>query len=68
VGGLGEERREGLMRVKANTSVREELRGDGRMPSSEEGLWRGTSASRQWWRERSPRLTSSSDIEGELEG
>jgi len=47
VGGLGEERREGLMRVKADTSVGEELRGDGRMSSSSEGLRRRTGASRR---------------------
>jgi len=61
VGGLGEERREGLEGVNTDTSVREVLRGEG-----SDG--RGTLASRQWRRERSPRLASNSNIEGEFEG
>jgi len=56
------------MGVETDTSVGEELRRDGGMPSSEEGLGRGMGASRRWQRERSPRLASSSNIEGELEG
>jgi len=61
VGGLGEERREGLRGVDADTSVGEELGGEG-------SVRRGTLVSRRWQRERSPRLASSSNIEGEPEG
>jgi len=59
MGGLGEERREGLRGVDANTSVGEELGGEG-------SVRRGTLTSRWWRRERSPRLASSSNIEGEF--
>ena len=61
MGGLGEERREGLRGVDADTSVGEVLRGEG-------SVGRGTLASRRWRRERSPRLASSSNIVGEFEG
>jgi len=61
MGGLGEEQREGLRGVDADTSVGEELGGEG-------SVGRGTLASRRWRRERSPRLASNSNIEGELEG
>jgi len=61
MGGLGEEQREGLRGVDADTSVGEELRGQG-------SVGRGMLASRWWQRERSPRLASNSNIEGELVG
>jgi len=61
VGGLEEERREGLKGVDTGASVGEELRGEGN-----DG--RGMGASRWWRRDRSPRLASSSNIEGELIG
>jgi len=61
MGGLGEERREGLRGVDTDTSVGEVLGGEG-------SVGRGTLASRRWRRERSPRLASSSNIEGEFEG
>jgi len=51
----------GLRGVDADTCVGEELGGEG-------SVRRGTLASRQWQRERSPRLASSSNIEGELKG
>jgi len=34
----------------------------------EGSIGRGMLVSRQWWRERSPRLASNSNIEGEFEG
>ena len=61
MGGLGEERWEGLRGVDADTSIGEELRGEG-------SVGRGTPTSRWWRRERSPRLASNSNIKGELEG
>ena len=61
MGGLGEEQREGLRGVDTDTSVGEELGGEG-------SVGRGMLASRWWWRERSPRLASNSNIEGEFEG
>ena len=61
MGGLGEEQREGLKGVDTGASVGEELRGEG-----SDG--RGMGASRWWQRDRSPRLASSSNIEGELIG
>ena len=59
MGGLGEEQREGLEGVDTDASVGEELRGEGN-----DG--RGMGASRWRRRDRSPRLASSSNIEGEL--
>ena len=60
MGGLGEERREGLEGVDTDTSIGEVFGGEG-----SDG--RGMLAPRRWRRERSPRLASNSNIEGEFE-
>jgi len=53
--------RGGLEGVDTDTSVREVFGGEG-------SVGRGTLTSRRWRRERSPRLASNSNIEGEFKG